>query len=167
MNPSFQSFVRGFYYLTEADALGLPSLDLHAKIDRIERNARLLERGIAGTTGLLETIFAKLDGFSESQRIDDSGAIDEFLRPCEQILRSQSIPGLEKLLRESKELTGIDPEYLTSIFHSFEMALQHTHEQLRLLQELKWKILEHDADLETPNPEKFESVEELLAALKA
>ena len=142
----------------------LPPLDMHRRIEDMENEVRQMNRESAAfhdlVSGYIEKIQASRASGNSKELIDVNGDTASSCVQMEDMIRSR-LPWIEKLE------VGCENSHMEQLKELYRKLVTCSEELLSAVQQLRWEISEHDADLEIPLPEKFAFVEEFLATLKA
>ncbi|MEJ2687935.1 MAG: hypothetical protein P8124_12180 [Gammaproteobacteria bacterium] len=155
----------GFCETLELEAEDTSSLELLQAVEgalswlpRLRRKFRAFQHSAVGIAGTIAECERK-------QPLDPEGVLVRALNETEQ--RMQALIAEYVALKESAEndpeLRGDHEELVVSEFVQTIETMVAFH---NALVELRWAVLEHDADTEEHEPEAFESVEDLLESLK-
>lgn len=171
MNTYLQNATQGVCLLLMAqsdfdlEAEKLLPLDIARGIEQIEKSVR---QSIRSRKHLIDLLYDVLDKFQvyrasviPERPLDPCGEVDANILTIEDSLRS------DIAFWDAKHSELKNGPYFYTLKELSDQVRSLAKTTIDLTQKLRWEISEHDADLETALPEKFESVEELLAALKA
>lgn len=103
------------------------------------------------------------DGFDEP--IDSTGTLVSMSASAENAVK-EAIAGLQEFAVSLDE-TMFSAQHVREVLESNReavTALQRLHD---LMVDLRWSIIEHDANFEEPNEKTFDNVEDLIADLKS
>ena len=140
------------YYLRTVDA----AIDVATDV---RNDAQTTERAI-------KQYLARLDRFDGYENpIDPDGKLASVSAVAEAAVK-KTIRTLQEY-SEKWETSGISEEHDKVVFERIEEAigaLQKLHDEMV---ELRWVVIEHDADLEEPKGKVFENAEDLFADLRS
>ena len=108
-------------------------------------------------------------------RLDESGGYEERIDPEDKLTSpsASAEAAVKKTIRALKEfdetwkISAISAEHAEEVSERIEDAigaLQKLHDEMV---DLRWAVIEHDADLEKPKGKAFDSVENLIADLRS
>lgn len=143
----------------------LPRLELLRRIEKTLNVNAHLESKMCFLIDHAQMLLPSLRKETANKPLDASG------EACEALLKAErSLAGFTENLskcvvsaRADNELVG---DYEESVVTSFERVITVLAELHNTLSEIRWTVLEHDADLEEATGKPFSSVQELMESLK-
>ena len=139
------------YYLKAVDAVVTVTTNLRNDADTADKvikqlNARIVDPGF-------------------SKPIDPDGQLASLAASAENVVKEaiSAVRGLGDVMREAEFPTD-DAEEISIVSEEAIISLQLLHDSMV---DLRWAVLEHDADLEKPEDKVFDNVKDLVADLKS
>lgn len=140
------------------------TLDILRAVDLTVDSLSKEQRLISDLVGLCESFVERIAGL-EATKVGNEDKLVSQLEKAEEIAKDvlSGHGGRRQSAIRDPRLQGDHEE---TVVTEYERLMEHYEALIGCMSELRWAVLEHNADLETPEGEPFDSAEDMIADLR-